>query len=210
MLRLTESYVKLVSWTTAFLSSKITSSSGSANSSSFSDSSPSSSSSSSTTRFLFKVDKEDSLGSLDLTTPSSTPSSGFEVGLDCEDDKKPSSLELDAILGSSPPLEASSVNTDFERESDRAVDSPTVDDMTSAEDVFLGSSSKSDSSSLESTIKIFFLCDSVDDLEDPRLVFELVAIKGIDHKRVVVSFSHLKTLDRSKSAQNNVSFSTVF
>ena len=207
MLRLTESYVKLVSWTTAFLSSKITSSSGSANSSSFSDSSPSSSSSSSTTRFLFKVDKEDSLGSLDLTTPSSTPSSGFEVGLDCEDDEKPSSLELDAILGSSPPLEASSVNTDFERESDRAVDSPTVDDMTSAEDGFLGSS---DSSSLESTIKIFFFCDSVDDLEDPRLVFELVAIKGIDHKRVVVSFSHLKTLDRSKSAQNNVSFSTVF
>ena len=206
MLRLTESYVKLVSWTTAFLSSKITSSSGSANSSSFSDSSPSSSSSSSTTRFLFKVDKEDSLGSLDLTTPSSTPSSRFEVGLDCEDDEKLSSLELDAILGSSPPLEASSVNTDFERESDRAVDSPTVDDMTSAEDVFLGS----DSSSLESTIKIFFLCDSVDDLEDPRLVFELVAIKGIDHKRVVVSFSHLKTLDRSKSAQNNVSLSTVF
>ena len=206
MLRLTESYVKLVSWTTAFLSSKITSSSGSANSSSFSDSSPSSSSSSSTTRFLFKVDKEDSLGSLDLTTPSSTPSSRFEVGLDCEDDEKLSSLELDAILGSSPPLEASSVNTDFERESDRAVDSPTVDDMTSAEDVFLGS----DSSSLESTIKIFFLCDSVDVLEDPRLVFELVAIKGIDHKRVVVSFSHLKTLDRSKSAQNNVSLSTVF
>ena len=206
MLRLTESYVKLVSWTTAFLSSKITSSSGSANSSSFSDSSPSSSSSSSTTRFLFKVDKEDSLGSLDLTTPSSTPSSRFEVGLDCEDDEKLSSLELDAILGSSPPLEASSVNTDFERESDRAVDSPTVDYMTSAEDVFLGS----DSSSLESTTKIFFLCDSVDVLEDPRLVFELVAIKGIDHKRVVVFFSHLKTLDRSKSAQNNVSLSTVF
>ncbi len=93
-------------------------------------------------------------------------------------------------------------------------------------DIFLGSSSESDSLSLESTIKIFFLCDSVDDLEivdglkfsvddgvflrDPRLVFELVAIKGIDHKRVVVSFSHLKTLDRSKSAQNNVSFSTVF
>jgi hypothetical protein len=195
-----------VSWTTAFLSSKITSSSGSANSSSFSDSSPSSSSSSSTTRFLFKVDKEDSLGSLDLTTPSSTPSSRFEVGLDCEDDEKLSSLELDAILGSSPPLEASSVNTDFERESDRAVDSPTVDYMTSAEDVFLGS----DSSSLESTTKIFFLCDSVDVLEDPRLVFELVAIKGIDHKRVVVFFSHLKTLDRSKSAQNNVSLSTVF
>ena len=66
-------------------------------------------------------------------------------------------MELDAIIGSSPPLEVSSVNTDFERESDRAVDSPTVDDMTSAEDVFLGSSSKSDSSSLESTIKIFFL-----------------------------------------------------
>jgi hypothetical protein len=57
-----------VSWTTAFLSSKITSSSGSAdiwNSSSSSDPSslsPPSSSSSSFTRFLFKVDEEDSLG----------------------------------------------------------------------------------------------------------------------------------------------------
>ena len=44
--------------------------------------------------------------------------------------------------------------------------------MTSAEDssdlerdVFLGSSPESDSSSLESTIKIFFLCNTVDDLE---------------------------------------------
>jgi hypothetical protein len=147
---------------------------------------------------------------------------------------------LDAILGSSP-LEASSVNTDFERDPDRAVDSPSLSavdgDMTSAEDssdlewdVFLGSSSESDSSSLESTIKIFFLCDSVDDLEivelenglkfsvddgvfvrDPRLVFELVALKGrIDHKPVDAFFSHLKTLDSSKSAQNNVSFSTDF
>jgi len=156
--------------------------------------------------------------SLDLTTPSSTPSSGFEVVLDCEDDeKKPSGLELDAILGSSP-LEASSVNTDFERDPDRAEDSPSLSavdgDMTSAEDssdlewdVFLGSSSESDSSSLESTIKIFFLCDSVDDLEivelenglkfsvdDPRLVFEWAALKGrIDHKPVDALFFHLKT-----------------
>ena len=106
--------------------------------------------------------------------------------------------------------------SDFERDPDRAVDSPSLSavdgDMTSAEDssdlewdVFLGSSSESDSSSLESTIKIFFLCDSVDDLEivelenglkfsvdDPRLVFELAALKGrIDHKPVDASFSHL-------------------
>ena len=127
--------------------------------------------------------------SLDLTTPLSTPSSGFEVCLDCEDDeKKPSDLEL---------LESSSVNTDckieescisfflsasttlvdkgrsdFERDPDRAVDSKDGD-MTSAEDssdlkwdVFLDSSSESDSSSLESTIKIFFLCNSVDDSVD--------------------------------------------
>jgi hypothetical protein len=54
---------------------------------------------------------------------------------------------------------------------------------------------------------------SVDDglfLKDARLVFELMAIKGIDHQPVDVSFSHLKTLDRSKSAQNNVSFSPDF
>ena len=105
-----------MSWTTAFLSSKRTSSSGSANSSSSSDPSSSSSSLSSspsslspTTRFLFKVDEEDPLGlltflflgfsSLDLTP---TPSED-----DCEDDEKiTSDLELDAILGSS------SVNTE--------------------------------------------------------------------------------------------------
>ena len=111
MLRLTESYVKLVSWTTAFLSSKITSSSGSANSSSSSDPSSSSSSlsspsssSSPTTRFLFKVDEEDPLGLLTFLFLgfSSTPSED-----DCEDDEKiTSDLELDAILGSS------SVNTE--------------------------------------------------------------------------------------------------
>ena len=99
-----------MSWTTAFLSSKITSSSGSANSSSSSDPSSSSSSlsspssSSPTTRFLFKVDEEDPLGLLTFLFLgfSSTPSED-----DCEDDEKiTSDLELDAILGSS------SVNTE--------------------------------------------------------------------------------------------------
>ena len=51
----------------------------------------------------------------------------------------------------------------FERDPDRAVDSPTLSaedgDMISAEDVFLGSSSESDS------ITNFFLCNTVDDIE---------------------------------------------
>ncbi len=92
---------------------------------------------------------------------------------------------------------------------------------------FLVSSPEPDSSSLESTIKIFFLCNTVDDLEivefevglefsvgdgvflkdAARLVFELVAIRLSDHIPVDAFFSHLKTLDRSKSAQNNVSSS---
>ena len=74
---------------------------------------------------------------------------------------------------------------------------------------FLCSSPESDSSSLESTIKIFFLCNtveivefevglefSVDDgvfLKNARLVFELVAIGLRDHTPVDAFFSHLKT-----------------
>ena len=75
---------------------------------------------------------------------------------------------------------------------------------------FLCSSPESDSSSLESTIKIFFLCNTVDDLEivefevglefavddgvflkNARLVFELVAIGLSDHTPVDAFFSHL-------------------
>ena len=104
-----------MSWTTAFLSSKRTSSSGSANSSSSSDPSSSSSSlsspssSSPTTRFLFKVDEEDPLGLLTIlilgfSSRDLTPTPSED---DCEDDEKiTSDLEWDAILGSS------SVNTE--------------------------------------------------------------------------------------------------